>query len=164
MLSKNVEKALNAQLAKEAYAANSYLAMATWSETQGYKGASDFFYGQSDEEREHMMKFVKYINASGGHALVPALKEPAQKYDSLKATFEVSLAQEQDVTKSIHELVTLSQETKDYATLHFLQWFVAEQHEEECLFQSILDMFKISEGKNMLLLDREIARTREQAT
>ena len=101
MLTKKMEAALNKQIVMEAYSTSAYLTMAIWAEIKGLRGTTSFFYAQSDEERMHMLKLVKYINASGGKAHVPAVKEPPAKYKSLKDLFEVALAQEQDVTKSI---------------------------------------------------------------
>lgn len=162
MLSKKVEAALNQQIIYEAYAASSYLSMASWSEKEGYRGSTAFFYTQSEEEREHMLKLVHYINQTGGHARVAAIKEPPHVYKSLKDVFEIALQQEIDVSKSINKLVELSFDTGDFATFNFLQWYVAEQHEEEHLFTSILDLLKIagSEGKNLLIADNEIPKLR----
>ena len=160
MLTKKIEKALIDQIAREAYASSSYLSMASWCEIKGLRGSSSFFYTQSQEEREHMLKLIKYVNVSGGHGLIPALKEPPAVYKSLKEVFELSLEQEKGVTHSINELVELTFNSKDYESFNFLQWYVAEQHEEESLFRSILDILRIAgiEEKNLLLIDNEIAK------
>ena len=165
MLDKKIEKTLNDQIAKEAYASSSYLAMASWCETKALLGSSSFFYTQSQEERGHMLKLIKYVNETGGHALVPALKEPLNKYQSLRHAFEVSLTQEMDVTKSINNLVELSLESKDYTTFNFLQWYVAEQHEEENLFRTILDIINMGgkEDQSLLIIDNEIAKKSAKA-
>ena len=62
MLSKNIENALNKQIRIEAESSQTYLSMACWAETQGLEGISNFMYAQSDEERQHMMKLIKYVN------------------------------------------------------------------------------------------------------
>lgn len=159
MLNHRVEKALNDQIAKEAYASSSYLAMASWCETQGLRGCTAFFYAQSDEERVHMLKLIKYVNASGGQATIPALDEPKATYKSVNDVFETSLKQEQDVTKSINKLVELAFSVKDHASYNFLQWYVAEQHEEERLFKGILDIIHLGgkDPRSLLLIDKEIA-------
>jgi ferritin len=77
MLSKNIETALNKQVHIEAESSQIYLSMASWSETHGLEGISKFMYAQSDEERVHMLKVMKFINERGGHAQVTELK--AQK-------------------------------------------------------------------------------------
>ncbi len=162
MLSKKVEEALNQQIIYEAYASSSYLSMASWCEKEGYRGSTAFFYTQSEEEREHMLKLIHYINETGGHARVPASKEPPHVYKSLKDVFEIALQQEIDVSKSINKMVELSFDAKDFATFNFLQWFVAEQHEEEHLFMAILDLLKIAgtDGRNLLIADNEIPKLR----
>ena len=165
MIHKKIEDAINEQIANEAYASSSYLSMASWCEITGLRGAAGFFYEQSDEERVHMLKMVKYINEAGGHALVPSIKEPQATYKSLNEAFEISLKQEQTVTKQINKLVDLSLESKDYASFHFLQWFVEEQLEEERLFRTILDVIKLGGAdprSSLLLIDNEIAKIREQ--
>ena len=163
MIHKKIEAAINEQIANEAYASSSYLSMASWCEVTGLRGAAGFFYQQSDEERVHMMKMVKYINEAGGHALVSDTKEPPSTYKSLSEAFEIALKQEQGVTKQINNLVDLSLESKDYASFHFLQWFVEEQLEEEKLFRTILDVIKLGVAdpkSSLLLVDNEIAKIR----
>jgi len=165
MLTKTIAATLNDQMAKEAFASNSYLSMASWCDGQGLRGCAEFFYAQSNEEREHMLKLVKYINESGSHAHISSIKEPLCKYESIKEVFELSLEQEKDVSQSINKLVELALGDKDYATNNFLQWFVAEQHEEEQLFRSILDIIRLAgfEGKNLLIIDNEVAKIRNRA-
>ena len=163
MLSQKIEAALNEQIVKEAYAANYYLAMASWCEKSGLRGCAEFMYEQSEEELEHMMKLFRYVNAAGGHALVSAIKEPANSYKSISHVFQLALEHEIGVTKSINKLVELCFSQKDYSSFNFLQWYVAEQHEEEKLFNSILDVIKIAgaDPRGLLLIDNEIAKLRE---
>ena len=164
MLSEKIEAALNDQIAKEAYASNYYLSMASWCEKTGLRGCSAFMYQQSEEELEHMMKLFRYVNAAGGHSLVSAIKEPPATYKSIAQVFELALEHEINVTKSINKLVELCFSEKDYSSFNFLQWYVAEQHEEEKLFNSILDTVKIagSDGRGLLLLDNEISKLRAE--
>lgn len=164
MIQNKIEKALNDQIAMEAYASSSYLAMASWCEAQGLRGATKFYYAQSDEERVHMLKLIKYVNSSGGHAKIPALKEPQQNYQNVQETFEMALKQEEGVSQSIDKLVELTFTTKDFASHHFLQWYVEEQHEEENLFRTILDQFALAgkDGRSLLILDNEIMKIRAE--
>ena len=158
MLKIEIEQALNDQIVKEAFASISYLSMAGWCETGGLSGAGEFFYAQSAEERQHMLKLFRYVNASGGHAMTPETKRPLIEYDSLHHAVAVSLKQETEVTKSIHELTDLTLRVKDFGTFNFLQWFITEQQEEERVFKSIEDMLRLAGGKdaNLLIVDNEI--------
>ena len=83
MLKDVIEKALNKQIELEASSSQFYLSMASWTETKGLSGSSDFLYQHSDEERLHMLKLVKFINERGGNALIPALIQPPKTFKSL---------------------------------------------------------------------------------
>ena len=76
MLSKNIETALNKQIRIEAESSQTYLSMACWAEVHGLEGIAQFMYTQSDEERAHMLKLLKYVNERGGHAQITDLKAP----------------------------------------------------------------------------------------
>lgn len=158
MLSKKIESALNEQIAREANATFYYLAMASWAQSQAFDGTASFLYRHSNEENMHMHKIFNYINETGGHALVPEIKQVPNNFQSIEEVFNLVLDSELQVTKAITELVTMCFEEKDYATYNFLQWFVAEQHEEEVLFRRILDKIKIigTDFKGIYTLDKEI--------
>ncbi|HEX5742611.1 MAG TPA: ferritin [Flavobacteriaceae bacterium] len=160
MLSKEIEKALNNQVRLEAESSQIYLAMASWAEVKGFEGVATFMYAQSDEERTHSLKLVKYINERGGHAFISDLKGPKTEYDSIKEIFETQLKHEIFVSESINELVKITLDSKDYATHNFLQWYVAEQIEEESTARTILDKLNlIGEDKGGLyLFDNDIVR------
>ncbi len=163
MLSKKMEKILNAQVEKEAYASQLYLSMASWAEVQGYAGISSWFYAQAEEERVHMMKFIHYINERGGHAIVPSLQQPPSDFKGVKAVFDASLEHEQMVTGAINNIVSLSLEEKDYTTNNWIQWFVTEQLEEESSVQAVIDKLKMLGDKNIYLFDRDIMAMRGTA-
>lgn len=164
MITKKIEKALNEQIKLEAESSFTYLAMASWTEVNGYVNSSEFLYNQATEERDHMLKIFKYINDAGGHALAPEIKKVKYQYKTLEELFSETLKNEQRVTKSINELVSLCLEEKDHSTYNFLQWYVAEQHEEEKLFRTILDLFKIigTDGKGLYYIDKEMKNIRTQ--
>ena len=158
MLSKNIEAALNKQIRIEAESSQVYLAMAVWAEVKGLEGISNFMYDQSDEEREHMLKLVKFVNERGGHAQISELSAPNVTFTSFQEMFEKLLNHEIFVSQSINELVHISLQEKDYATHNFLQWYVAEQIEEEAVARTILDKINmIGDDKGGLyLFDRDI--------
>ena len=89
-----------------------------------------------------MLKIVRYVNEVGGHAKVPAVEAPDNEYKSLKDAFEIALGHEKGVTESINGMVDQAFSLKDFATYNFLQWFVAEQVEEEAQFSTIIDRMK----------------------
>ena len=160
MLKKKVEDICNRQVEREGYSSNLYLAMASWAETKGLTGIAAWLYEQAEEEKLHMLKFVKYINERGGTAVIPALKKPPVDYKSVEDLFREVLKHEQFITSSIHEIVELTLAEKDYSTNNFLQWFVAEQIEEEASAQEILDKLSLGASKNLYHFDRSIMKLR----
>jgi ferritin len=158
MLSKKIEAALNQQIQLEGSSSQFYLAMASWSEIQGYNGVSSFLYKHSDEERMHMLKLIRFVNERGGHGLVPSIDKIPSNFKSVSSIFETVLAHEIKVTSEINKLIDICLKEKDYTTHNFLQWYVAEQIEEEALARKILDKLKLIGGEkaSLYLFDRDL--------
>ena len=153
-----IEKALNDQIKKEGQSSQFYLAMASWAETQGLSGTSGFMYKQSEEERFHMLKLVRFVNERGGKAIIPGFDTPPTEFDSVNNVFELLLSHEITITQSINDLVEVCLEEKDYTTHNFIQWYLSEQLEEEASARAILDKVKlIGEDKaGLYLFDRDL--------
>ena len=158
MLSERMQTVLNKQVRIEAESSQIYLAMASWAEQKGLEGVSEFMYDQSDEERQHMLKLFKYINERGGHAKVTELDGPELEFGSIKEMFQTLFKHEVFVSQSINELVHIAFEEKDYATHNFLQWYVAEQIEEEAQARTILDKINLigDDKGGLYLFDNDI--------
>ncbi|HQD12137.1 MAG TPA: ferritin [Chitinophagales bacterium] len=164
IIPKKVEKALNDHLELEASAVFSYLATAAWCEKEGFEGCAKFFRKQSDEEHVHFMKFFDYINEVGGHAIVPAVKQPKTDFKDVLETCESALKGEQKVTKSIYNIIKVAREEEDHATIDFLRFFVDEQREEEVQFNRIIDKIKlIGKGaQSLYYIDKEFEKISTQ--
>ena len=158
MFTKKVEQALIKQIEVEAFSSQIYLAMASWAETQGLNGIAKFLYTHADEEREHMLKLIKFVNERGGHAIIPQLNQPPKEFKSVLSIFEEVLAHEIKVTQEINNVVDITLQEKDYTTHNFMQWYVSEQIEEEALARSILDKLNLigTEKSSLYLFDRDL--------
>ena len=158
MLSNKIQKELNKQVEMEAQSSQFYLAMASWAETEGLNGSALFLYKHSDEERQHMLKLVRYINERGGKAVVPALTKPPSKFKSLNSLFQTLLEHEVEVSNQINNLVDACLKEKDYTTHNFMQWYVAEQIEEEALARTIIDKLNLigDDKGGLYLFDRDM--------
>jgi ferritin len=110
------------------------------------------------------MRLFDYVNETGAMARIPALGEPRHEFESVRDVFEATLEHEQFITEKINDLVDTAFREKDYSTFNFLQWYVAEQHEEVALFKRVLDMIELTgtEGSGMFHLDREIGSLRSR--
>ncbi|MDE2724098.1 MAG: ferritin, partial [Gemmatimonadota bacterium] len=91
---------------------------------------------------------------------------PKQCWDNPLEVFEDSLAQEQRVSQSIYNIADLALSERDHATHTFLQWFIAEQVEEEAIVRELIDTIKLVgiEGNGLFLLDRDLAQRQLNGT
>ena len=163
MIKKRIEDICNRQVEREGYSSNLYIAMASWAENNGYPGIALWLYSQAEEEKLHMLKFIKYINERGGKAIIPAFKKPVAEYKSVENVFAEVLKHEEFVTDSINEIVGLTLEEKDFNTHNFLQWFVFEQVEEEASIRTIIDKIRLVGNNNLYLFDKDIFSLRTPA-
>ena len=169
MLSQTMIDRLNQQINLEIYSSHIYLQMSSWCAYKSLDGCSTFLSQHADEEMMHMRRLLNYLQETGGLAIVGGMQAPPTEFNSLTEMFETIYEHEQLVTKKINDLVHLANTEPDYSTLQFLQWYVAEQHQEEFLFKSILDKIKLigTEGQGIFFIDREIgsmASTNSQET
>jgi len=158
MLNEKIEAALNDQIKIEAQSSQFYLAMASWAETEGLIGTAKFLYEHSDEERDHMLKLIKFVNERGGKATIPDLEAPPETFESVLEIFKTLLQHEIDVTAHINEVVDVCLSEKDYTTHNFMQWYVAEQLEEEATARTIMDKLQMigNEKAGLYLFDRDL--------
>lgn len=160
MLKKNIIDLLNSQIGQEHFSSNLYLQMGAWCDNKGYSGCAKFLYEHADEEHIHMMKLFHYLSETGNLPVIGALSPPPTEWGDLKKLFEKILEHEKQITSSINNLVAKTFAEQDFSTFNFLQWYVSEQHEEEHLFQTILDKMTIigTEGKGIYFFDKEIGK------
>jgi len=160
MLTEVMVNKLNEQINLEFYSSNMYLQMASWAESKGFEGCAVFLHEHADEEMMHMKRLFAYVNETGSVAVIGEIKAPPASFKSIRHLFESVYEHEQMVTKKINQLAHTAFTAVDYSTFNFLQWYVAEQHEEEKLFKGILDKIEMigEDGKGLFYIDKEIAR------
>jgi ferritin len=157
MVSKKVEKAINDQIRKEEHSSRLYLAMASWAERNGFPGASNWLYAQTEEERIHMLKLVHYLNDRGGDVVFFPMDSLELKIKTLHDLFQQVLKHEEFISSSINSLYEVCTKEKDFTTANYLQWYITEQIEEESTVRGILDQLKLTgtEKGGLFLMDKE---------
>ena len=157
-MNKSIESLLNDQIKYEANASMHYLAMASWADDSGYNGIAEFFYSQSEEERVHMIKLIKFVNERGGNVVVPALEKPKASFGSLSELFADFLKSEMFVTEQINHVIYECLNKKEYNVHNFMQWYVTEQLEEEAVARTLLDKLNIigDDKSGHYMFDRDI--------
>ncbi len=158
MLSKTMEKSLNAQVNAETYSAYLYQSMATWATAKGLKGLANWMSVQAKEEMIHALKIYGFIEARGGRVLLTAIEGPPTDWASPVAVAEAVAEHERKVTGLINALADQALKEKDHATHSFLKWFIDEQVEEEESARQLVDDLKLAADSagGMLLVDREL--------
>lgn len=166
MLSNTMLEKLNNQINLEFYSSNMYLQMSSWAESKGFDGCAEFLSEHADEEMQHMKRLFTYVNETGSMARIGAIEAPIEEFDSIKDLFEKVYEHECLITKEINGLAHTAFTNQDYSTFNFLQWYVAEQHEEEKTFKGILDKIEIigEDGKGLFFIDKEIGQMKSSGT
>ena len=149
--------AMNAQIISEFGASAQYIAIAVYFDDQALPELAGFFYRQSDEEREHAMKFVHFMLETGAKPIIPGISELRNSFDSAADAVQFALDQEMRVTDEINNLVSLAVTENDHTSNNFLQWFVMEQVEEIDTMSSLLQTIKHANG-NMLWVEDFVRR------
>ncbi len=159
MLPQAINEALNDQLQYELASAYIYLAMAAYFEAATLPGFAHWMRVQSQEEQQHALKFFAFIHQRGGRVTLQGIEQPPSDFTSPLDAFEKALEHERSVTARIHTLFELAQRERDYPTQTFLQWFIAEQAEEEDTARGIVDQLRLADnsGAALLFLDRQLA-------
>ncbi|WP_120944182.1 MULTISPECIES: ferritin [Helicobacter] len=158
MLPSESVKLLNSQVMDEFFSANLYMSMSSWCYTHSFDGAGLFLFEHASDEYAHATKIITYLNENEVGVQLKEVKAPEHAFKNLVEVFEKAYKHEQHITHSINTLVDHMLAHKDYATFNFLQWYVAEQHEEEVLFKNILDKIKLmgESGHGLYLADQYI--------
>jgi len=155
-----IEKAINSQINAELYSSYLYLSMSSYFSSINFDGFASWMQVQAQEELMHAMKFYNYVVERGGRVILTAIEAPLGEWDSPLAVFEHVYAHEQKVTGLINDLVDLAIAENDHATTTFLQWFVAEQVEEESSADQIVQKLILvkDQGSGLLMLDQELGK------
>lgn len=157
-INERLANAINDQINAEFWSAFLYLSMACYWEQQGRTGVANWYKVQFKEEQAHAEIFIDYLHARGGVVKIDPIAAVKQEWSSLEETFSDTLAHEMEVTRRINALYALAEEEKDYATRQMLNWYIAEQVEEEHNVQDILDNLNLvkGDGTGILQIDREL--------
>jgi ferritin len=153
MISAQLAKAFNEQIGHEFGASMQYVSIAAHFQRSNLTLLSKLFFEQAEEERQHAMKFVKYVLDTGGELRIPQVPAPAPTFASAEAAVQAALNWEREVTQQITNLMALAAKQNDYLAQSFLQWFVDEQLEEIVKMERLHGVVKQAGEKNLLMVE-----------
>lgn len=159
MLNKKVSKLLNEQINHELYSAYLYLDISNYYKEQGLEGFASWYKIQAQEERDHAMLFMEYLQNNGDTVTLEAIAKPDKVFEGFKMPIEVAFEHEIFVTNLIHAIYGQAVSVKDYRTIQFLDWFVKEQGEEEATADALVKKMELfgTDPRGLYLIDTELA-------
>jgi bacterioferritin B len=153
LISKELNDAINEQIGHEFEASHEYLHIAAYFDGKSLKKAAGLFLKQSDEEREHGLKFVKYLLETNGDLRIPAIVAPKPSFASAEEAVQYALDWELEVTRRINALMDIAIKMNDHLGREFLGWFVTEQLEEVSNMDNLLRVIKQVGEKNLIMVE-----------
>jgi ferritin len=160
LISDALNKQMNEQIGHEFGASLQYVNIAAYFDDAGLPVLTQHFFKQADEEREHAMKFVRYILDAGGKVAIPAVPAPRSEFASAEEAVGLALEWEYTVTKQINALLDRATSERDYVAHDFLEWFAREQLEEVSSMDTLLKMIRRSGESGLMLVDNALASGR----
>ena len=136
-----------------------YLDFSIYYQEQGLDGFANWYKIQAQEERDHAMLFLEYMQNNGEHITLSQVDKPDKECKTLKDPLDFSLEHERYVTSLINDIYAAAHDVKDYRTMQFLDWFVKEQGEEEKNAEDMVKKFELfgTDPKSLYMLDNEMA-------
>ena len=158
-MDRKVADLLNQQVNKEFYSAYLYLDMANYYIDLDLDGFGNWYTIQAQEERDHAMLFVQYLQNNGEKVTLEAIDKPDKVFETPLDPLVAAAEHERYVTDLIHKIYEVAYEVKDFRTMQFLDWFVKEQGEEEKNADGMVKKYQLfgSDAKSLYLLNQELA-------
>ena len=157
MLNAKVSELLNQQINKELYSAYLYLDFSNYYYDIGLDGFGNWYKIQAQEERDHALLFLQYLQNNDEKIVLEAIEKPVVECQSAKDILAQGLKHERYVTSLIHTIYEAAYAVKDFRTMQFLDWFVKEQGEEEKNASDLISRFELfgHDAKGLYDLDAE---------
>jgi ferritin len=153
LISPELAAAINAQVGNEFGASMQYLSIAAHFNDRQLTLLAKLFEAQAEEERQHALKFVKYIMDTKGALTIPEIPAPKASFTSSEEAVQAAFDWEREVTRQITGLMDLACQQNDYLAQGFLQWFIDEQLEEVVKMDRLLGVVRQSGERNLLMVE-----------
>ncbi len=157
LISKEMNAAMNEEIGRELEASHLYISMAAYVDGIALKLLAKRLFKQADEEREHALKFVRYIVDAGGTVEIPAVAAPQATFQSVEDVIRLALDWELEITNRINDLMKLAVRQEDFIAQDFLRWFVSEQLEEVSSMTDLLKVVQQAGERNLIMTEAYLA-------
>ena len=163
MISEAINEILNEQINKEFYSGYLYLSMSAHLKELGLNGFASWTKIQAKEEVEHGLKIFDYLINCNSFVTLKQIRTPEFEFQGILSIFNHIYEHEKCITRSVMAIAQKAEEECDRITLNFIDWFVAEQVEEELAIKNIIKRIELFGDDNvaLYLLDKELGERHE---
>lgn len=158
MLNEKIAELLNQQINKEFYSAYLYLDFSNYFYDEGLEGFGNWYKVQAQEERDHAMLILRYMQMNGTKVTLEAIDKPETELNSHMDVLKAGYRHEQYVTGLINNIYAAAHDVNDFRTTQFLDWFIKEQGEEEENADNLIKKYKLfgEDPRSLYMLDNEL--------
>lgn len=147
MISDKLRDFLIEQVGQELTAHGDYMGISIYFHQQSLLRWARFFRDQSIEEAQHASKIMDFLVDNEVVFDLPPLPGATAQFDSALAAAQAALGWERAVSERFRGASKLALDEGDATSHEFLQWFIAEQVEEEAKMTHVVDL--VSSGINL---------------
>lgn len=158
MLNEKIAGLLNQQINKEFYSAYLYLDFSNYFYDEGLDGFGNWYKIQAQEERDHAMLILRYMQMNGMKVTFEAIEKPEVELKTHTGVLKAGYEHEQYVTGLINTIYAAAHDVNDFRTTQFLDWFIKEQGEEEENADNLIKKYKLfgDDARSLYMLDNEL--------
>ena len=163
MISNTINEILNEQINKEFYSGYLYLSMSAHLKELGLNGFAKWTKIQAKEEVEHGLKIFDYIINCNSFVTLKQIRTPEFEFQGILSIFNHIYEHEQCITRAVMTIAQKAEEENDRTTLNFMEWFIAEQIEEEEAVKNIIKRLELfgDDKVALYLMDKELGERAE---
>lgn len=156
------EHLLNQQVQMELSASHAYLAMAAYFDRAdvALPGFKEWAQKQSEEEREHAEKFIKYLNLRGGRYVPSNIPEPEDHvFSSALDAMETALKMEINVNHALLKIHKVASDADDAQLCDYLESNYLEEQVESIneIAKVVRKLMRTGPGLGEYMVDKEMA-------
>ncbi|KAK9695081.1 Ferritin-like domain [Popillia japonica] len=158
---KDCEDAINRQINIELYASYVYLAMSYHFDRDdiALQGHHKYFKKSSEEEREHALRFMEYMNKRGGRIVLTTIAAPEkQDFANAQEAMQAALDLERKVNQDLLELHSIAASHSDANLCDFLETHYLQEQVDAIkeIGENVTNLKRVGEGLGVYMFDQRL--------
>lgn len=130
-----IAKLISEQAGREHFSAMLYNQMAQYFSKRNLNNLAKYYKEHALEEFVHMHKLLDYVSNRDGDAVIGVMEAPQANWPGTLEILNATYEHEKKITAYLYALKQAALKQHDLTTDQLLDWFIAEQVEEENVTQ-----------------------------